>query len=256
MRFPLNPPRGLALTSPLTHGQDVTWTQQAINIWARAHGLPTVAEDGTYGPDTDHAFQVVAFDMGLRYLRPMRATIRLVWHPWLRTPADLLRATQRAKQRPKGVAALPGIAARYIGVHENPSGSNRGEPFPSRWERNFGMDGVSWCGCYAGSMILEAGGHVTSRVAYVPFIEQDARARVNGFDAWTTDHGAAGPGWLVIYAWSGGVPDHVGIVESFTPGGLVAVEGNTSGTNPQDGGMVARMHRGYSPVVGYAKPRL
>jgi CHAP domain len=247
MLFPLTPPRGLALTSPLTKGNDVKQLQQACSIWAKAHQLPTIAEDGVYGPDTDHEVQVVAYDMGLRYLRAMRATIRLIYHPWMRTPADLLRAKQRAKQRPKGIAALPVIAAKYIGVRENPMGSNWGKPHPADWEQACGFTYGPWCAAFASAVIREGGGHVAE--GYCPTIVAHAQARIGGFDAWTSDHRQAGPGWLVLYTWTGGQADHVGIVESFTATGLVAIEGN-------ENDQVMRKTRTFAPVLGFARPRL
>jgi hypothetical protein len=92
---------------------------------------------------------------------------------------------------------------------------------------------------------------------YCPYIEADARSRTNGFDRWEADHrSGVGPGWLVLYCWDGsGVPEHVGIVESLHEDHLVAIEGNTGGTNPSNGGMVARTQRSYDLTVGYARPR-
>lgn len=258
------PHRDLTLTSPLTAGLDVKHLQQAINDRLSWRGEKHLNIDGVFGQTTHHMTRVAAYDIGLVDYEATQMVQRLVENPWQRNPRQRAREQQRAKalkthrsQSGGGVVSLPRIAAKYIGVAESPPGSNRGTPYPSDWERHFGMDGVSWCGCFAGSMILAAGGHVDSRVAYCPYIEADAKVHANGFDAWTTDHRQAGPGWLVLYCWDGsGLPEHVGIVESFAAGHLVAIEGNTSGTNPSDGGMVARMTRGYGPVVGYARPRL
>jgi hypothetical protein len=149
---------------------------------------------------------------------------------------------------------------QHVGVAENPPGSNEGKPFPTGWEENFGMNGVSWCGCFAGSMVLAAGGHVTSRVAYVPYIVADARAGADGFVrfvSWDGDRSQVKPGWLVTYDWNGGhsFGEHVGVVKELTADGVVACEGNTSGTNPSDGGMVAVMTRSNADIIGYAEPR-
>lgn len=258
MLFPMNPPRTLHMTSPPMHGKDVKDLQAALNLWSHAHGVGRrVVVDGRYGDATRHLLGVVGYSMGLRSWDASKNTIRLVYHPWLRNPAQRRRAAQRAKQA-KGVSNIVHHAVTFIGVHESPPGSNRGRPNPSGWERNFGMDGAQWCGCFAGSMVMAAGGHVTPRVAFTPYIEQDAKAGVLGFEKWANKGTKGpGPGWLVLYNWSGlPTPEHVGIVESFDSNGVTAIEGNTSGTNPSDGGEVARMHRAYQFVIGYAKPRI
>jgi hypothetical protein len=254
--------RILALTSPLMRGQDVVALQRALNAWNReTHNATLLAVDGQYGPETQSVTAIVAYRMGLGHTHALPAIQRCIENPRLRSPLDLRRATERRKAAIAAGTGLLGVLANaqsHIGVAEKPPGSNEGTPYPSKWEENFGMNGVSWCGCFAGSMILAAGGHVTSRVAYCPYIRQDAEAKVNGFDLWTPDHqDGVKPGWLVLYCWdSTGLPEHVGVVESIGGDSLVAVEGNTSGTNPSDGGMVARMTRPYEFVVGYARPRM
>lgn len=255
--------RALHLTSPEMRGQDVRWLQHILNDrLAHYHSRTRIAEDGVYGRATAHAVSGVAYAMGLEHFDGSVPVLEIIEHPSLRQPAQLYREHQRAKERAEhkggGLAALPGIAAKYVGVHEVPPGSNAGNPFPEHWEHNFGMGAVSWCGCFAGSMILLAGGHVTSRVAYCPYIEADARSQSGGFDLWRPNHGeGVGPGWLVLFNWEGGsLPEHVGIVKEVHSDHLVTVEGNTGGTNPSDGGMVAIQSRPYNFAVGYARPRL
>lgn len=257
MLFPMNPPRALHITSPPMHGKDVKDLQKALNLWSKTRGLHHIAVDGKYGQATAHQLGVVGYSMGLGSWDASKNTIRLVYHPWLRNPVQRRRAAQRAKLK-KGLSGVVAQARTHIGVHENPAGSNRGNPHPSDWQQRFGMNGVPWCGCFAGSMVMDAGGHVTSRVAFTPFIEQDARSGSGGFERWANKGTKGpGPGWLVLYNWVGGsTPEHVGIVESFDSQGVTAIEGNTSGANPSDGGEVARMHRPYQFVLGYAKPRL
>jgi len=255
--------RFLRLTSPLMRGQDVVTLQRAINTWAHTrHRTPLVDVDGEYGPLTEHAVGAVAYDMGLQSSAAIKDVQRLIEHPRLRSPMDLRRASLRQAATEKsgtGLAAVLSHAQSHAGVAENPPDSNWGEPEPAGWERNFGFQsGVSWCGCFAGSMILAAGGHVTSRVAYCPYIEQDAKGASSGFDRWTTDQNDdVEPGWLVLYDWTGAksLAEHVGVVSLIGPSFLSAVEGNTSGTDPAAGGMVAVMSRPYELVVGFARPR-
>lgn len=258
--------RDLTLTSPLPHGLDVSHLQEALNARLREMGSPPLLVDGTYGPISEHEVRSVGYFLGLEDHHPAASMSvqRLIEHPNLRTPAQLLRAGQRRRDRAQHpnqasspLLAIVEHATRFLGVHESPAGMNTGDPYPSGWERRFGFDGQSWCGAFAGSMVELAGGHVTSRVAYCPYIEADARTRTGGFDRWVSDHQSAGPGWLVLYDWNGdGVNDHVGIVESIHSDHLVAIEGNTGGPAPGWGGMVAREERSYAFTVGYARPRL
>ena len=64
------------------------------------------------------------------------------------------------------------------------------------------------------------------------------------------------PGDVVLYDWKGdGVADHVGILltKPDKSGMFKAIEGNTSGTNPSDGGMVAEMTRNTKDVIGFVR---
>lgn len=258
--------RDFVLTSPLQRGTDVVHLQQALNARLTARGKSPVGVDGLYGPATAHAVRVVAWDLGLQHYEGTRGVVRYIEHPQLRNPVELALAKTRKDEAAKhaqhvggksGLEAVVAHAERFIGVQESPPGSNLGDPYPSGWERTFGFDGESWCGAFAGCMVLAAGGHVGPRVAYCPYIEADARSKSNGFDLWVPNHDqGVGPGWLVLYNWSGGsLPEHVGVVKEIHPNYLVAVEGNTGGSNPSDGGMVAQTIRDYSFTVGYARPR-
>jgi hypothetical protein len=264
--------RELKLSSPEMRGEDVRHLQKVLNErLAHYQSRARVKINGIYDRETVHAVAGVARAMGLEHFEGSPAVVGLIEHPHLRNPEQLVREHQRAGARKKATelahsvgahGLLPAILAHahaHLGVHESPDGSNWGKPFPADWEREFGFDsGVSWCGCFAGAMVNLAGGHVDSRVAFCPYIEADARARTNGFDLWKPNHNeGVKPGWLVLYNWNGGSePEHVGIVKEIHGDHLVAIEGNTGGTNPSDGGMVAVEQRPYHFTVGYARPRL
>jgi hypothetical protein len=256
--------RPLALTSPEMRGPDVRALQHILNDrLAHYHSRTQLKPDGVYGRETAHAVSGVAYAMGLEHFDGSKGVLRIIEHPALREPVQLAREYHRRQERAAhhggNLDAIVKNALHYVGTAERPPESNWGEPYPAEWEKHFGFEsGVSWCGCFSGSMVLLAGGHVTSRVAFCPYIEADARSRTNGFDLWVPNHGeGVEPGWLVLYNWNGGSePEHVGVVKEIHPDHLIAVEGNTGGTNPSDGGMVAIESRTYNFVVGYARPRL
>jgi hypothetical protein len=71
--------------------------------------------------------------------------------------------------------------------------------------------------------------------------------------------GTPRPGDLVMFDWSGrkSYAEHVGIVESYTPGYVTAIEFNTlsgNGGNQSDGGGCYRRTRSTKWVVGYVRP--
>lgn len=261
--------RTYALTSPEMRGEDVRHLQGVLNDRLRHYrSRRRLKLNGIYDRETVQAVRDIAYILGLHHYDGSPAVVHLILHPHLRNPAELMEARRREKLRAEGDAHAGGaqglarivrVAERYVGVQERPAESNWGSPFPADWEREFGFtSGVSWCGCFAGAMVILAGGHVDSRVAFCPYIEADARTHTNGFDLWRPNHNeGVEPGWLVLYNWSGGgEPQHVGIVKEIHGDHLVAVEGNTGGTNPSDGGMVAIESRPYNFTVGYARPRL
>jgi hypothetical protein len=260
--------RTFRLTSPEMRGEDVRDLQKILNERLEHYkSRNRVVENGIYDRETAHEVAEVAFTEGLQHYDGIPAVTERIEHPHLRNHLSRVRIAEReeAKARAKEAGASTGLEAilvhakHYLGVHEDPAGSNWGEPNPAHWEKNFGFgSGVSWCGCFAGSMVLLAGGHVDSRVAFCPYIEADARSQTNGFDLWKSNHTeGVEPGWLVLFNWVGGSePEHVGIVKEIRESGLVTIEGNTSGSNPGDGGMVAEQERPYSFTVGYARPRI
>lgn len=254
----VKPHRDLYLTSPLIHGQDVRQLQVAVNKRFQPH----IQADGQYGPKSEHAVAVVAWRLGCLHRDGRVSVQNAILHPESRTKGQLERAKHRAeiaKQQGQGLAAIVKHAEKYVGVSENPPGSNMGNPNPAGWEAHWGISHAPWCGAFAGCMILEAGGHVTNRVVYCPWIVLDAKAGANGFEKWSSTRGGVGPGWLILYDWDGdGVSDHVGIVRGFTPTTVKTVEGNTSSGNSgsqSNGGMVANRERPLALILGYAKPR-
>lgn len=142
------------------------------------------------------------------------------------------------------VGKVLALGRQQIGTVEQPARSGR-----QKYGRWYGMDGAPWCAMFVSWVFWHAGSPLpairTKRgFAYVP----DARDWAQRNGCWK--RGNPQPGDLVLYSFGGYRPDHVGIVDHLIPGGVAAIEGNTSGTNPRMGGMVALMHR-RTRIVGY-----
>jgi len=136
-------------------------------------------------------------------------------------------------------------AARYVGVRENPPGSNRG-PLIDKWEAywRLGYLGWPWCGAFASAVLREA--DVTD-VSHPSTAEICRKARER---RWVTNTPV--PGALIV--WCG---THVGIlVSEVSPGVWNTIEGNS-------GDQVARRVRSLagatlvvSPELRHAQPSL
>lgn len=128
-------------------------------------------------------------------------------------------------------------AVTYIGVHEDPPGSNRGKPEIERWQHwANGLTGYPWCAAFACGMVREA----CELIVPTP-----GRAGVENLYRWAQETGELlEPGtrprrgdWI-LYDWEhDNWHDHIGIVERvlagrWTKGRYVGsvrtIEGNVS----------------------------
>jgi hypothetical protein len=138
----------------------------------------------------------------------------------------------------------------HVGVHENPDGSNKGQPQPSGWQdRVYGDDGVPWCACFAGCSAWDAG--ITGSVTAGVWNNTDLAKRGEGiYKGYTTDHTKVRPGDHAFLS-----DDHTGVVYD-TDG--TTVEGNTGATGGSqwDGGVVAKKNRGWSYWTGFGLVRV
>lgn len=155
---------------PLTLGDagpDVLALQRAVNDRARARRLPTVSEDGEYGPATDKAVERVARALGAREdtILAAGATVgeqRIIRWPTSRNPVQLARARQRAAAATKAQRALTlrdrayREAVRLIGVMEQ-GGNNRGRQVEQIIREGGGVAGQAWCGWFMAAVYRRAG---------------------------------------------------------------------------------------------------
>jgi hypothetical protein len=141
------------------------------------------------------------------------------------------------------------IAAAEIGYKENPPNSNR-----TKYGKWYGLDGNPWCAMFLSWCFWQAG---------MPLHIQTPKGfhyTSTGYE-WFKAHGALHQtpqrGDLVFFDFPGGHArvEHVGIVESVGNGYIVTIEGNTSGSNNTNGGMVQRRNRALnSSVKGFGRP--
>ncbi len=143
-------------------------------------------------------------------------------------------------------------ARSQIGVGETPPGSNHN--LFTQW---YGADGP-WCAMFVSWNLAHSGfsndGGTTLAVpnvtqttdhgwAYVPYLLNNFRDAHRAFDS------NPKPGDIVIYHWdTGRTPDHTGLVEQVLPGGVIAIEGNTSNEK------VERKNRTASLILAYCRP--
>lgn len=133
------------------------------------------------------------------------------------------------------------VARAELGTKESPPGSNQ-----TAYGRAYGMDGQPWCAQFVTWVHAKAGGTTLvlgSRYAYVPYIEEDARAGRHGL--WDVAKEKGEPGDIITFDWDGnGLGNHVGLVEKNLGGGdYQTIEGNTSTSDDSDGGEVMRRTR-------------
>tara|TARA_R110002126_G_scaffold64938_1_gene165966 strand:- start:1699 stop:2439 length:741 start_codon:yes stop_codon:yes gene_type:complete len=240
----------LSLTSPNIKGAEVAVAQSVL----KDRGYYNGKMDSVYGQQTAAAAKAAKWDLGYRK-KNVTSTFGGTLLKFLlgkRKPTLLMRrrASIRHNKSTVGNKALD-VASSYIGVSEKPARSN--QVMFSTW---YGMIGpwclmfVTYCFVKSGSKSFIKG----SKYAYCPYLLADAKASRNGLRIIPTT--AARTGDIVLFDFKkNGVAAHVGIVnvapnkrKTFT-----SVEGNTSGTNPSDGGMVALMERNVADVIAFVR---
>jgi hypothetical protein len=209
--------------------------------------------DSIYGEASARATRSAKWDLGYQE-KNINSNYDDMFHWYLsgeKSPSIFMR--QRAKARKKksiGEQAL-GVANQFIGVSEQPAGSNM--VMFSKW---YGITGP-WCAMFVTYCMVQAKSKAWKqheRYAYCPYILEDAKYNRNYLRLIPAMDAKAGD--VVLYDWDNdGIADHVGIVEAapFKAKTFRAIEGNTSGTNPSDGGMVASMQRNVSDVIGFVR---
>jgi peptidoglycan hydrolase-like protein with peptidoglycan-binding domain len=159
------------------------------------------------------------------------------------TPAAAATAT-----RPVSPADVLRVAVGEIGITEHPPDSNN-----NKYGQWYGMNYVPWCAIFVSYCFYTAGMPLAITTpkgfSYCPYgiewFRRQGRLDMN-----------PRVGDVVFYQFDQDAEaDHVGIVESATPGGITAIEGNTSASGSQsNGGAVMRRDRTLSLVLGFGHP--
>ena len=124
-------------------------------------------------------------------------------------------------------------ALSQVGTVEHPAGSNR-----TKYGVAYGMNGAAWCAIFIWWVINHTSIAILPKTAWTPSIENWARKK----GILKPASAAAKLGDLVLFQMPGPKRvNHVGmVVKNRKKGAAVyTVEGNTGGSNPRNGGMVA-----------------
>jgi peptidoglycan hydrolase-like protein with peptidoglycan-binding domain len=240
--------RTLTLTTPLTRGPAVDRAQRILSV--RGYFVGKV--DGVFGEITGRACTDAKYALGYatKNIKPSYGNDLEAFLTGKKpTPAMRIRANQRKKKTSIGEAALK-VAREYVGVKENPAGSNR--VVFSEW---YGITGP-WCAMFVTYCMVKAGSKTFERArryAYCPYILSDAKQN-RGMSVVSADDAESGD--VVLYSWKqNGVADHVGIVVTPPRGGVsfVALEGNTAIGADSDGGEVMVRQRQVRDVIAFVR---
>ena len=250
----------LSLTTPHMKGAEVKNLQSLLkkNSYGSFYHDKVDGEFGTY---TATAIKLAKFALGYpeNEILPYAADPLVSYLSGAKSLPILYKARRNSRLKKEASAdkdfrlkALKS-AISFIGTAESPSGSNR--VMFSDW---YGIVGP-WCAMFVTYNMVAGGSKAFqkgNRWAYCPFVVDDARAGRNGVKQVSTAN--VQPGDIVLYDWNNdGVADHIGIFEGWTDKKktkFTAIEGNTSGKNPSDGGEVARTTRDMKNVLIFAHP--
>lgn len=239
----------LKLTSPNMKRPEVSAAQKILS----AMGYYTGKIDSIYGEASARATRTAKWEIGYAE-KNVNGTFDEVLYNFLTgaTKTTFLmkqRVKARAKKNKGEVALAVGLA--FVGLSEEPAGSNK--IIFSNW---YGMIGP-WCLMFVTYCFVEAKSKAFikgSRYAYCPYLLNDAKYNRNGLRLITVKEARRGD--LVLFDFKkNGVAAHVGILNSMAANKkkFTSLEGNTSGTNAADGGMVALMTRNVSDVIGFVR---
>lgn len=239
--------RELHITSPLEHGDDVLTIQKVL----RDQGFSPGPLDGKYGSSS---FEAVRDFQSTHHL-PVDGVVGDVTRTELMKLKNKPPVVTTARPNSRIGLAMLAEAQKHIGDTETPRDSNH--TVYGRW---FGVDGVPWCNIFV-SYCASVGANYTICSGFRgPGVYKKGCTYVPTTEAWMRATGmwmgrvTPQPGYVAIFNWDGGVPDHIGIVEKDLGGGMFqTIEGNTAVGNDSNGGEVMRRQRYLTQVDGFGR---
>lgn len=244
----------LLLTTPHMRGQNVKDAQWLLAGHSRFPDIGTYKDgpiDGDYGPLTAQAAararywlgypttqQLPVFDQTLyEYLRAAQ------WRPLPTAYRKARDARLAAAAETPGRHALE-LAATFIGVHEEPPGSNR-----TQFGEWYGFNGVPWCAIFE-SYCFAHTGHPAFHYAAVEMIANDAHAGRNGLRIIQTPQA----GDICCYSHDGDPYAHTGFYDHrINDSEFGDLSGNTSSADFANGGYVERHTRDIATVTAFVR---
>lgn len=146
-------------------------------------------------------------------------------------------------------------AASYIGVAENPAGSNNVIFNTHYYGGNVYGASYPWCCAFVWDIFRMCGlsglFYDGQKTAYCPAVYSWAKQKGLIVPKETARYGD-----IVLFDWGGdGVADHIGFVESYNGVSYTTIEGNTSDNNNSNGGKVMRRTRYASQILAIVRPK-
>lgn len=140
------------------------------------------------------------------------------------------------------------LARAEIGVKESPPNSNK-----VKYNDAYGHGDIAWCCVFLWWLFQQAGAPELffngRKTAYCPALLTYHRSIGQAVS------GEYQPGDIVFFDFDeNGVANHVGLCESWDGTYITTIDGNTSATNPANGGMVGRMRRHKKYILGVVRP--
>lgn len=196
-----------------------------------------------------------------RALAHLRALNRLIWYKLQLDPEGAPDPVSNIQSCDAFRSHVLTVARRYLGVEEQPRGSNRG-PYINEFIEFTGLKPPQpWCAAFVSFVIHKAAGELGvntdfPKTALTPQILAYAKRKGNLITRAEMDSGAKpqpGDVFLLYYPTLNRVA-HTGFVERVLPLVVVTIEGNTNDSGGREGYKVARRIRRIKSLYALVRP--
>lgn len=197
-----------------------------------------------------------------RAFRHLKTLDQLIWTKLKLDPEGAPDPLANIQSRDAFRTHILTVARRYIGVEEQPRGSNRG-PYIDEFIRFVGLEPPQpWCAAFVAFVVHKAASElgITTdfpKTAWTPAILAYGRRKGNLITQQELQLGAKpqpGDVFLLYYPSLNRVA-HTGFIERVLPLGIVqTIEGNTNDQNSREGYKVARRIRRVKSLYALVRP--